>query len=502
MRCTFIIIMLLVSLQISAQNLQTPEILSVSVDTVTGRPVVKWKIDDPSQVDGYVVKRLIYDGVGVMPDTYNNVAVIDNNNVFEWEDNSTDYSTTAQPSERVEKYRVAAFVDDGTQRKYSLMSDEMSTILLSVSYNKCTGEYSVKWTGKCGANIDYYYVYSGVDGFGSRNAVVNNDTTFATTFDDFSETRTFGVEAVLTNGESMFSTMARAFAKKVDVPSMSVNTVSVNAQNGFDVVVNVAESQDVVKTVLVRHPSYSPGGTGDTIELPLHTSGPYLITDQDVDVAQKYDYRIAVFGDCGTPLDFSPFSQNIVLNVEPADNTTNLLTWNSMPGISTEDYVIYSVDANGERTLLDNISMDTQYTHSLSNIIANGKGYDGRFCYQVSQTNYQSSFAQNGEVFSNIVCVEREPVLFVPNAINPDADILDNRYFRPRSGFLNDYKMNIYNKRGELLFTTNDPEDGWDGKNQSGKLYPPDAYVYVITYKTASGKSQQQSGFVNLVYQQ
>ena len=117
-------------------------------------------------------------------------------------------------------------------------------------------------------------------------------------------------------------------------------------------------------------------------------------------------------------------------------------------------------------------------------------------------SDLSSSQSDNAVEYSNIVCVDREPVLFVPNAINPDADILDNRYFRPRSGFLNDFKMNIYNKRGELLFTTTDPEQGWDGKNCSGKLYPPDAYVYVISFKTAPGKTKQQSGFVNLVYNQ
>ena len=112
-----------------------------------------------------------------------------------------------------------------------------------------------------------------------------------------------------------------------------------------------------------------------------------------------------------------------------------------------------------------------------------------------------SSLSGNNVVeYSNIACVDREPVLFVPNAINPEADILDNRYFRPRSAFITDYQMLIYNKRGELLFSTTDLNQGWDGKNQSGKLYPPDSYVYIITYRTSSNDKKQKTGMVNLVY--
>ena len=495
-------IMLLWCVGLNAQTIETPEIVSVSVDTVTGRPVIRWKMNNPQSVDGYVVKRLIYDGVGVMPDTYNNITVIDNNGVFEFVDNSTEYSTKALPDEREEKYRVAAFVDDGQQRKYSLMSDEVSTILPTVSYDNCTREYTVHWTGAIGTDVDYYYVYSGVDGYGGRLAVVQSETELVTTFDEFSEKRTFGVEAVLKNGEKMFSSLARVFAKKVDVPDMKVLSVSVNDQNTLDITVNVAESQDVTKTVLTRHLSLGSGEETDTIDLPLHTDGNYLVTDPNVDVAARYDYIIAVYGECGTPLEFSYAAQNIVLEVSADDATSNHLTWNYPPGYSAASFAVFLIDDNGERTVLDNVSMETEYTHSLSNIIANSNHNTGKFCYQVLLSDLSSSQSDNAVQYSNIVCVDREPVLFVPNAINPDADILDNRYFRPRSGCINDYKMNIYNKRGELLFTTTDPEEGWDGKNRSGKLYPPDSYVYVITYKTASGNSKQQSGFVNLVYKQ
>lgn len=510
MRFTIIVIILFVSLQISAQNLQTPEILSVSVDTVTGRPVVKWKVDDPSLIDGYVVKRLIYDGVGVMPDTYNNVAVIDNPLTTVWEDNSTDYSTFADPENRVEIYRVAAFVNDGTQKKYSLMSDEMSTMQIFAEYDKCRNTFDISSTYIKGVTPECYYFRTGNGGAGERFAVVTHSDSpdglihvDAQQFDEHFTNRTFSVEAVLSNGQSSFSPIITLVVPEIKIPDiMKVESVSVNDQNTLDITVNVSGSQDVTKTELIRRLVVGSGDDTDTLELPVSTNGKYLITDPNADVTTRYDYLIAVYGECGTPIELSYSAQNIVLEVSSDDATTNHLSWNCPPGYSAPSFTIFSIDDNGERTILDNVSLDTEYTHSLSNIIANSNHNTGKFCYQVLLSDLSSSQSDNAVEYSNIVCVDREPVLFVPNAINPDADILDNRYFRPRSGFLNNFKMSIYNKRGELLFTTTDPEQGWDGKNRSGKLYPPDAYVYVISFKTASGKTKQQSGFVNLVYNQ
>lgn len=510
MRFTIIVIMLFVSLQISAQNLQTPEILSVSVDTVTGRPVVKWKVNDPSLIDGYVVKRLIYDGVGVMPDTYNNVAVIDDPSITQWVDNSTDYSTFADPENRIEIYRVAAFVNDGAQKKYSLMSDEMSTMQIFADYDKCSNSFNISSTYIKGVTPEYYCFRTGDGGAGERFAIEkpsnNPDGIIHLDYQHFDEhftNRSFSVEAVFSNGQSAFSPIIKLAVPEIKLPDiMKVESVSVNNQNTLDITVNVSESQDVTKSVLIRRLSIGSGFESDTLDLPVNTNGNYVITDPNADVSKRYDYLIAVYGECGTPLEFSYAAQNIVLEVSADDATSNHLSWNYPPGFSAASFSVFSVDDNGERTILDNVTMETEYTHSLSNIIANGNDNSGKFCYQVLLSDLSSSSSDNAVQYSNIVCVDREPVLFVPNAINPDADILDNRYFRPRSGFINDYKMNIYNKRGELLFTTTDISEGWDGKNRSGKLYPPDAYVYVITYKTSSEKSKQQSGFVNLVYQQ
>lgn len=45
--------------------------------------------------------------------------------------------------------------------------------------------------------------------------------------------------------------------------------------------------------------------------------------------------------------------------------------------------------------------------------------------------------------------------------------------------------MDIYDKWGQLIFTTNDTGIGWDG-TVDGVLVDPDTFVYVISYEVPS----------------
>ena len=504
MRYTLLFISLLLGLNLTVHNLQTPEIESVTVDTTTGRPVIKWKISDPSLVDGYVVKRLIYDGVGVMPGTYNNVAVINDPSVNEWVDNSTDYSTFADPASRKEYYRVAAFVENNSQKTYSLMSEAVSTTMFFAEYDRCTNKYTLKWTKIEGVDLDYCYLRSGEGGIGERLGVIQNDTTTQFSFPKHLEERKFAVEFVLKNGLSVYSPIVTVVAANIKVPDeMSVVCVSTNNSNLLDIAVNVSASADITKTYLMRT-LMGDSTDSQVFKLPVSTNGEMVFVDTVANPALHYNYRVMVYGECDTPVAFSSGAHNVVLEVSEGEGNSNLLSWNSQNIFlngNVKSTTVYSVDDDGTKTLIDNVSgFYSSYSVTLSNIIANKTNYSGKFCYQVA---CEEDAATNPHTaFSNIVCINREPMVFVPNAINPEDDNIDNRYFRPRADFMSDYKMYVYNKRGEQIFATTDPEEGWDGRNRSGKLYPPDAYLYVISYRSSAGERLQKTGFVNLVYQQ
>ena len=88
--------------------------------------------------------------------------------------------------------------------------------------------------------------------------------------------------------------------------------------------------------------------------------------------------------------------------------------------------------------------------------------------------------------------------VWVPNAFTPDAD--QNRQLKVGYDNIATYEIFIYNRRGLLVYHSNDIDECWDGKHK-GKPCPAATYVYRIHYTTKSrpNDSNEKSGTVLLV---
>ena len=86
--------------------------------------------------------------------------------------------------------------------------------------------------------------------------------------------------------------------------------------------------------------------------------------------------------------------------------------------------------------------------------------------------------------------------LFVPNAFTPLSD--KNNLFKPAQADVSDYRMNIYNRHGVLLFDSEDITRGWDGRSK-GEVCPSGTYVYVISFRDTEGKPHTQKGTLMLL---
>jgi len=75
--------------------------------------------------------------------------------------------------------------------------------------------------------------------------------------------------------------------------------------------------------------------------------------------------------------------------------------------------------------------------------------------------------------------------IWIPNAFSPDDNGL-NDIFKPmfRNSIPQNYAFYIYNRWGSELFSTRQPDIGWDG-TYKGKICPGDIYVYLIKYQLA-----------------
>jgi gliding motility-associated-like protein len=80
--------------------------------------------------------------------------------------------------------------------------------------------------------------------------------------------------------------------------------------------------------------------------------------------------------------------------------------------------------------------------------------------------------------------------LYIPNSFTPDGNNI-NDIFQPMGVGINEdnYRMDIFDRWGELIFTTNNFRKGWDGSVKGGKQAPQGAYVYkLMVYDMEGGK--------------
>ncbi len=102
---------------------------------------------------------------------------------------------------------------------------------------------------------------------------------------------------------------------------------------------------------------------------------------------------------------------------------------------------------------------------------------------------------------TKLIDVVPEIRYFLPNAFTPNFDA-KNEEFRG-VGILEgikDFQMRIWNRWGEQVFETNDPNEGWNGKRQNeGGMSSDGVYLYLVKFRGPRGNALEYKGFVTLI---
>ena len=126
------------------------------------------------------------------------------------------------------------------------------------------------------------------------------------------------------------------------------------------------------------------------------------------------------------------------------------------------------------------LSGDTDTQYSFSETI--GSSFEA--CLEVSN-QYGCADSVCYTVFVN-----REEMVFVPNSFSPNDDGLNDVFFPVLSGFnLNEiqYEFGIYNRYGERIFYSQDPEQAWIGNAFGNDYYAQiDGYTWTLRIITSS----------------
>lgn len=112
--------------------------------------------------------------------------------------------------------------------------------------------------------------------------------------------------------------------------------------------------------------------------------------------------------------------------------------------------------------------------------------------YRITASNFCGSAVQNIGV-KEVICG-----IHLPNAFTPNNDGLNDLFRIRYPGQLKEFEMTIYNRWGSVLFRTNDPYTGWDGRYR-GELQPNGVYVWTVSFVNKTGASQKLKGTVSLI---
>ncbi len=91
--------------------------------------------------------------------------------------------------------------------------------------------------------------------------------------------------------------------------------------------------------------------------------------------------------------------------------------------------------------------------------------------------------------------------LIFPNAFTPDGDDT-NDIFRGvgQVSLISYYELLIFDRWGKIVFKTNDPLEGWNGKmNNSGQQLPMGVYTYLSRYDVPRSERQERRGIATLL---
>ena len=104
------------------------------------------------------------------------------------------------------------------------------------------------------------------------------------------------------------------------------------------------------------------------------------------------------------------------------------------------------------------------------------------------------------DTVTKIVPVLPEVILYAPNAFTPDGDEFNQTWFVHIAGIdPQDFELLVYNRWGQIVWESKDPEGIWDG-TYLGQIVPPGTYTWTIRTKDMlNDKKYEWQGALNVI---
>lgn len=475
-------------------------LVCASVDSTTGFVHLEWSNSNSDDVLGYLV---FYFESFVRIDT-----------IFGPDSLTSTFTTNGinaliQP----ETLSVAPFDScfDSINGWYNQAADNLrfSTIFVdSIYYDRCVGDLALSWNlPESGfpvgvRNLETFRVYRRTNNGPSELVQELNSTDSVFVDSDLIPGNSYiyviaGYDPIL--DKEAFSNPFRLDPKKADAPEHIYISSIVNDHSTDENHINVHVDSVSATEYYVLERSSTQKSFMDVALLENRNRETLEFIDSDGDATQlAYYYRVKAFDVCSLQIAQSPLAKSVLVEGNKIEiDYENELYWDEYEGYDSAGTTVKSYDLHRFSSEEDDLTLDSNsirfdFIDDVSASLLLG----GEICYYVKVPESGTNIYGLEEVsISNKVCFEFPPKVFIPSAFSPDGDDLNDRFI-PNVNFIDplDYELIIFNRMGRLLFTTNDPSEGWDGQGQ-----PLGVYAYLLKLHNSLGDELVFSGRVNLI---
>ncbi|QMW00655.1 T9SS type B sorting domain-containing protein [Spirosoma foliorum] len=232
----------------------------------------------------------------------------------------------------------------------------------------------------------------------------------------------------------------------------------------------------------------SRASEGSNTYTPVGTiANKNAFTDETADASTgSYCYQITYLTNCGVAS--APSAP--VCSVYLTSKSPTGIDWTAESPFTPEkigNYIIEVIDSvNNTRREITNIGVNTHYDLSATDL-------------DIQSQKYRIiAVSDNGAVsYSNFYTFRREAKIWVPDAFTPNNDT-QNDTFVIRGTYFDQFRMSIFDRWGEVIYSTTDKTQGWDGKVK-GQDAATGQYMYHIEVIDLTGVKTVRTGAVLLV---
>ncbi len=464
-------------------------LVAASVLPLNAGVELTWRRNTSSRVTGYVIYKKT--NIGLVP--YDTVRGRDSIRYVD---------RRATPTTKSESYQVLAIDDCGNT---SLFDELHNTIFLQTVQSKCQQTLTLKWSRydawTLPQAVDRYEIWIGVNG---RNpylfqTLLAADTQYIIRNLNDGDRYQCYIRAVQaqTNVTTRSNVKTDTLNLIQPVRVLALKNVTVNTRNQTQLAWIWSRTAKIDSVYIMR------GDSVDSIKrvkrykpiAPFDDEVLYLDSSTLAGKGPQY-YRVQTKDECDTVVT-SNYAATIFLSAKVGNNRMNELTWTPfiLPRATVLEYQIYRF-IDGAPEVVGN-TRDINARIYKDDVLST----EANICYIVA-ARYRYTLPDNSIdealSYSNTACAAQFASFFVPNAFTPDGK---NPEFKPVISFADNvasYSMNIFDRYGGLIFTTDKLDIGWDGRRGS-TLMPTGSYSYSIKLTQKDGTGTVRSGVLLLL---